>query len=149
MGDGNRASIFAKFMSRNFQPCRVADIAGGRGGLSKELKKHHFISVVIDPCRGQEKNTVKIFQKVENVSLKNFDLLVGMHPDEATEYIIKEGLRLGKAFAVVPCCSHAKDGLKKSFTQWIKYLKSLEPFKDEIRITVLKMGGKNLVLYRR
>jgi hypothetical protein len=31
-------------------------------------------------------------------------LLVGMHPDEATEIIIDTALKFNKPFAVVPCC---------------------------------------------
>jgi hypothetical protein len=31
-------------------------------------------------------------------------MVVGMHPDEATEPIVDACLKSGKAFAVVPCC---------------------------------------------
>jgi hypothetical protein len=37
-------------------------------------------------------------------SLADCDVLVGMHPDQATEPIIDAALALGKSFAVVPCC---------------------------------------------
>ena len=31
-------------------------------------------------------------------------IIVGLHPDEATEAIVDAALRTGAAFAVVPCC---------------------------------------------
>jgi hypothetical protein len=34
----------------------------------------------------------------------NVALLVGLHPDQCTEAIVDVALRLGKSFAVVPCC---------------------------------------------
>ena len=36
--------------------------------------------------------------------LADCDVLVGMHPDQATEPIVDAALAMGKPFAVVPCC---------------------------------------------
>ena len=36
-------------------------------------------------------------------------VVVGMHPDQATESLVDFALRHGKPFAVVPCCVHSKD----------------------------------------
>ncbi len=42
MGDNRRFEVTARFIADNYRPCRVADVAGGRGNLSKELTKHGF-----------------------------------------------------------------------------------------------------------
>jgi uncharacterized UPF0146 family protein len=49
MGDSNRFLVFAKFIARNYKPCKVADVAGGIGLLSHYLKEMSFDSTVIDP----------------------------------------------------------------------------------------------------
>ncbi len=36
--------------------------------------------------------------------VRNCSIIAGMHPDEATEAIIDTSLRLGKPFAMLPCC---------------------------------------------
>jgi hypothetical protein len=36
--------------------------------------------------------------------VRSCSIIVGMHPDEATEAVIDTSLRLGKPFAILPCC---------------------------------------------
>ncbi|KAF9164367.1 hypothetical protein DFQ26_001503 [Actinomortierella ambigua] len=36
-------------------------------------------------------------------------ILVGLHPDQATEPIVRMALRLGKPFAVIPCCVFSRE----------------------------------------
>ena len=35
-------------------------------------------------------------------------IVLGMHPDQATEAIIDFAIRFGRSFAVVPCCVFAR-----------------------------------------
>lgn len=81
-------------------------------------------------------------------------LLVGMHPDQATEAIIDAALELGVPFAVVPCCTfpdmfpHRKtaDGEPvATYSQLIDYLMRKDP---SIQKTFLPFKGRNQVLYR-
>ncbi|KAF9973172.1 hypothetical protein BGZ73_003611 [Actinomortierella ambigua] len=36
-------------------------------------------------------------------------ILVGLHPDQATEPIVRMALRLGKPFAIIPCCVFSRE----------------------------------------
>ena len=81
-------------------------------------------------------------------------LLVGMHPDQATEAIIDTALELDVPFAVVPCCTfpeffpHRKtaDGEPvATYSQLIDYLMRKDP---SIQKTFLPFKGRNQVLYR-
>jgi len=81
-------------------------------------------------------------------------LLVGMHPDQATEAIIDAALELDVPFAVVPCCTfpemftHRKtaDGEPvATYSQLIDYLMRKDP---SIQKTFLPFKGRNQVLYR-
>lgn len=124
MGDRCRFAILASFIERNFPPSRfprVADVAGGTGMLSLELLRLGYRATVIDPPRsGLPKGVRKQERKgalksgrlltpmfdnkpVGQADLSDFDLLVGLHPDEATEPLVY--LAQQTPVVLVPCCN--------------------------------------------
>ncbi|KAF9289014.1 hypothetical protein BGZ68_010169 [Mortierella alpina] len=40
-------------------------------------------------------------------------ILIGLHPDQATEPIVRAALKAGKPFAVIPCCVFSRDNLHR------------------------------------
>ncbi|GLD94286.1 hypothetical protein PINS_up002897 [Pythium insidiosum] len=88
--------------------------------------------------------------------IQEASVLIGMHPDEATDAIIDVALRYNKPFALVPCCvfGHAfpdrrrPDGVSKvvSFDDLVEYL---EHKHSSIQRDYLSFDGKNLVLFRK
>lgn len=147
MGDKSRFKVFADFIARNYKPCKVADVAGGKGILSWELQKRGFEPTIIDPrvrFNIQRFKAIRSLFKEEYV--QDFDLLIGMHPDGATEPIVKYANKYNKKFAVVPCCVMPVDKNKKyDDNSWLKYLKYLAG--GNIKEAQLKMSGKNVVLF--
>jgi len=89
--------------------------------------------------------------------LMNFSCIVGMHPDQGTEFVIDLALAKGRPFAVVPCCvcgrqfpgRQLRDGTEvgSSYERFLTYLMEKDPEKRIQRAT-LDFGGKNQVLYR-
>ncbi|KAF9150687.1 hypothetical protein BG015_007496 [Linnemannia schmuckeri] len=94
-------------------------------------------------------------------------ILIGMHPDQATEPIVTLALKHNKPFAVVPCCVFAHenperrllDGSKVSTTlEFIQYLTEKDNLIREGGLDSSKFGpvskqflpfdGMNIVLYR-
>ena len=81
-------------------------------------------------------------------------VIVGMHPDQATEPIVDAALRLNKPFAVVPCCvfpdafpERALDGAPvRSYAQFLDYLRAKDP---GIETAYLPFQGRSRVLYKR
>ena len=80
-------------------------------------------------------------------------LLVGMHPDEATEAIVDIALALGKPFAIVPCCvmsrvfpnRQCRDGtLVDRYETFVRYLSEKHP---SVQSAFLPFAGRNQVLY--
>lgn len=87
--------------------------------------------------------------------LKHSSLLVGLHPDQATEFIVDFALQNKKKFAVIPCCVCSKDfpnrfdkstgNVIKSYNEFIKYLRSKD---DSIKQSeILGLSGRNIVLH--
>ena len=87
-------------------------------------------------------------------AIRSCDVLVGMHPDQATEPIVDAALRLNKPFAVVPCCvfpdafpERALDGAPvRSYAQFLDYLRAKDP---GIETAYLPFQGRSRVLYKR
>eukprot|EP00936_MAST-01D_sp_MAST-1D-sp1_P000376 g376.t1 len=86
--------------------------------------------------------------------LRNCSLLIGMHPDQATEAIIDAALQLGKPFAVVPCCVYPTlFPLRRlpngkpvvSYEDFIQYLLAKD---GSIQSQYLNFRGRNQVLFR-
>lgn len=164
VNDRRRFRAFACFIHKMYPQVRtVADVAGGRGNVSYFLRDLGYDATVIDDRvtrlpswmhREMRKESVKqgrlmeiprIVKRVQDVDLRPFDLIVGLHPDEATEHVVREALEHGKDFAIVPCCVFPSDGIKRSKEDWCTYLMSLSA---DIITTSLPIEGSNRVLYR-
>ena len=99
-----------------------------------------------------------ISSRLLNSRLSSASLLVGLHPDGATEAIVDFALQHGKPFAVVPCCvfpdhfkgrrlrdeGGAKNREVRSYEEFVEYLRQ----KDErVRVERLPFQGRNLVVF--
>ena len=141
MGDSRRFDVTAAFIAKNFRPCRVADVAGGKGEMSTALRKYGFDCTVIDTRKGAGRCA-----KFTLAMVTDYDLLVGLHPDGATETLAQAALS-GKPVVIVPCCqfwqgidSHGATGMVDTIRRyWRKH-------KIDFWETQLKMNGKNVVL---
>ena len=165
MGDNRRCRAFAAFVEDTFPQAHcVADIAGGTGQLSFWLHELGKESTIVDPretrlpswlrrkLRKQSRSEGRLIEvprlraSVEEADLDSFDLLVAMHPDEATEPALRQALDKDMDFAIVPCCVFPMDGVRRSQEEWPLYRASLAP---GIETTTLPMTGANTVLWRR
>ena len=165
MGDPRRFEAFARFIHRTFPAAAtVADVAGGHGELAFWLAELGLRPVIIDPRPatfprwihrtlrkravrdGRPAGIERVIQRVEDADLHRFDLLVALHPDAATEPVVRTAVAQGIDFAVVPCCVFPLDGLTRSREAWMAYLAALAP---GARVSALPIGGANAVLWRR
>ncbi|KDD73377.1 hypothetical protein H632_c2241p0, partial [Helicosporidium sp. ATCC 50920] len=85
--------------------------------------------------------------------LQRCSVVVGMHPDQATEPAVDLALALGRPWAVVPCCVYGGargrprrlDGrLVRSHGDFVEYLRRKAP---GVRVAKLPFEGKNTVVY--
>ena len=76
--------------------------------------------------------------------LSDCSLIIGMHPDEATESIVDVAIQNKKPFAIVPCCVFPKSGQSMPLDQWYRHLKAKSKCVKE---TFLNFQGRNKVLY--
>ena len=165
MGDKRRNRVFAEFIRDTFSNnVRVADVAGGNGELGFLLQSELSKEVtLVDPSARPFPSWVRDYLKehesdpgahemrrlkvnVDKVQFDQFDLLVAMHPDEATEPAIRAAISFNIDFAVVPCCPFPLEGKKQFGKEWIRHLASLAP---NIKTTRLGFSGPNTCLWRK
>ncbi len=149
MGAQDRNVVFAKFVKSHFpkaESCLV--IADGKGELATLLSSKYKIRVIENKPR--QKFWRKKVQYTKGWFDRNHqieeDIVVGMHPDEATAEIIVGAEANGKKWAIVPCCIKGLDAHGvNGFRNWVKKLKSLS--KGEVIESTLPFNGKNTVLW--
>ena len=155
----------------------ILDIAGGRGDLSFELTSKFSLNCVIVDPRPQKfrKWQIKLLKKnpdfkppthildyfdenffskhEDKVKLENIRLVVGLHPDEATEPLVDNALINSLKFSVIPCCVFSskfpKRRLKRniepvSYELFCEYI--CEKF-ELISKEILPFVGKNYVFF--
>jgi hypothetical protein len=153
----------------------VLDIAGGKQFVSLYLATAHGVPcTVVDPRppaplnpadalvltqRGHPAPTYirgefdQAFAATHIDLVRSCSIVCGQHPDEATEPIVAEAMRVCKPFAVVPCCVFAKqfprtlDGHAVSeYEDFLLYLLRLSGDVGVQRAEI-SLGGRNQVLF--
>jgi len=95
---------------------------------------------------------VETWKQVKEVLL-NCSIIVGLHPDQATEAIVDFALQWSKPFAVIPCCvyhkefPHRKGANGKPISKYEDFVSYLMAKNSQIMMTELDFEGKNKVLY--
>ena len=154
MGDSNRNTKFATFIARNFPKAKTAlVVADGHGELARSLANKKIAVTVVEAKprfvgRIHPLITYKQGWFTEDSEVEA-DIIVGMHPDEATSEIILAARKNKKPFAIVPCCCVGKgsSGLSRNnFAAWVKRLNDMA---CGCYTAMLKISGKNLILYKK
>jgi len=162
-----RSQILAKWLIENFEPCRVADIGGGKGLLSYLLIKNGWKSVVIDPedqllptkYTSLEKKKVKISDEDNDLvtrinepfskeMAKGFDLLVGLHAHGSNMLIIDACKEYDKDFLLIPCCVIDEPVIKEYGINWRESLVEYAESKGFlVKKEKLNFMGKDIAIY--
>jgi hypothetical protein len=117
-----RFQLFHRWLVERFEPCRVADVAGGKGLLTYLLQKSGWEAVVIDPVsqslpdkykdvvtgrrvRIAPTERVRRMDRAFEVGMaRHFDVLVGMHAHGCNVQVIDAAAEFGCGFVLFPCC---------------------------------------------
>lgn len=117
-----RFQLLHRWLIAHLQPCRVADIGGGKGLLAHLLQQSGWSATVIDPIYQPLPDKYKDITANARVRLDaqaqvahinapfaghmaaDFDLLIGMHAHGSNALIIDAATRYGCGFILFPCC---------------------------------------------
>lgn len=161
-----RFQLLHQWLIHHLEPCRVADVGGGKGLLSYLLIQSGWQAVVIDPQPQPlpEKykdivsgKRVKIdpAARVPNIpsefipeQTQGFDLLIGLHAHGCNVKIIEAAAQYGCGFVLFPCCIIGEPFVPPPGVHWLESLAAyavqqghtLQPFR-------LNFKGQNIGLY--
>jgi hypothetical protein len=117
-----RFQLLHRWLVAQFAPCRVADIAGGKGLLAYLLQRSGWDAVVVDPVPQSLPAKFKDFatgrsqkirtqERVPHLDVPfttplgaHFDLLVGLHAHGANAAVIDAAARFNCGYVLLPCC---------------------------------------------
>jgi hypothetical protein len=105
-GSPERFEVVAEFIVETFgnDVQYIADVAGGKGLLSRLLSKHYnYDTEVIDPRGWRLKGVAGHEKEFDTAMAGYYDLIVGLHPDEATRAIAEAALI--RPAVLIPCCN--------------------------------------------
>lgn len=163
MGDRRRFDVFARLIAGLVAPAerlamRVADVASGKGALSWALREHGFAAITPfepAPRRGGQVRRLGIqVRDFEPAHARGFDLIVGMHPDGATDCMLEGAARSGALVVVCPCCVRPNAwtywGGRNDRRAWVDHLVARAAQSGlALEQGQLAMGGSNTVLWGR
>lgn len=173
MGDSKRFNLFACFIEHHSpnKSVRIADVAAGKGYLSLALRQLGFKNVFPFEPNPRGKKIRGLNLQARNFDPRQekdrFDIIVGMHPDAATDIILDEAIKTRAKTFIVPCCAipsrwiyweqpiphFNRNGIppersNTAFSRWIHHLEK-ESLKKGLRLKkeLLPMQGRNIVLF--
>jgi hypothetical protein len=163
-----RFQLLHQWLIENFEPCRVADIGGGKGLLTYLLQQSGWEATVIDPVNqplpdkykesatgrrvrlAPPERVPRVDKEFELAMAQDFDLLVGMHAHGCNVKIIDGAATFGRSFVLIPCCIIDEPLYPPRGVHWLQCLldyaigKGLpaQPFQ-------LNFSGQNIGLFAR
>lgn len=133
-----RFQLLHRWLVDRFEPCRAADIGGGKGLLAYLLQESGWETAVIDPTpqdlphkfkdigTGQRIRTPAdarvrhISREFEEAMAAEFDLLIGMHAHGCNAQIIDAATEQGCGFILFPCCVIDEPFYPRIGTTWLE-----------------------------
>lgn len=109
----------------------------------------------------EKERTGKVVETLQTARelVSNCSIVVGMHPDEATEPIIDFAIAQQKPFAVVPCCVHSKQFPNRKITDAFGKPQAVKTYEQFIQYILdkhagiqqkkLPFQGRSIVLYHQ
>lgn len=156
MGDSARFRLMADAIEAGIPKLsRIADVAGGKGQLQAELYRRGYRNVVSWDTRRKYSGPRRIYRNGlfdYRSAPRDYDVVVGMHPDQATDHIVAYAVKHNVPFVVCPCCilPSAKPFEAVGFAAWIDHLASLASSGGlSVKRTALPMSGRNILLEGR
>lgn len=131
---------------------RIADVAAGKGYLRAALYQRGYHDVTCFDRRPRKAHRPYYRYQHLDSSVKvrgQFDLLLGMHPDEATDAIVVRAAEAGVPFAIVPCCVRPTASVfwgEHRYDRWVEHLRTLGEISHVVTEHELPITGRSLML---
>src|SRR5512133_1913089 len=144
-----RSQLFHHWLVNLFEPCRAADVGGGKGLISYLLGQNGWSATVIDPFDQPLPDKYKDIQAGQRVKIPaaakiprieapfevemaaDYDLLIGMHAHGCNAKIIDAAAKYGCGFVLFPCCVIDEPFFPRLGVHWLEALAGYAQFKGQ------------------
>ena len=117
-----RFQLLHRWLVEHFDPCRVADIGGGKGLLAYLLQNSGWDAHVIDPVdqalpdkykdiKTKRQTRIPASARVPRSTAMfapemaaDYDLLIGLHAHGCNAMVVETAVTTGCGFILLPCC---------------------------------------------
>ena len=163
-----RFQLLHRWLIEHFEPCWMADVAGGKGLLAYLLQQSGWDAAVIDPdpqlltdkykdiATGKRvkiaatENVPHIDRAFAREMGRHFDLLVGMHAHGCNVAIIDAAADFGCGFVLFPCCVIGEPFYPPVGVHWLESVAGYASGKGQaVSPFRLNFKGQNIGLYNR
>lgn len=160
-----RSQLLHRWLIDTFEPCRAADIGGGKGLVAYLLQQSGWDVTVIDPFDQPLPDKYKDITrdtrvKIDAASLvprinaefstemaADMTLLIGMHAHGSNAKIIDAAARYGCGFVIFPCCVIDEPFFPPLGVHWLESLASYASYQGLSIFPVrLNFKGQNIGL---
>jgi hypothetical protein len=161
-----RFQLLHQWLLAQLEPCRVADVGGGKGLLTYLLRQSGWPATVIDPIQqalptkyknlttnkqirlAPTETVPRINQGFDSTMAQDFDLLVAMHAHGCNIQLIDAAAQFNRRFVILPCCIIHEPIYPPIGVHWLQCVVdyatrtgfTVEPFR-------LNFRGQNIGLY--
>lgn len=161
-----RFQLLHQWLTYTLQPCRLADIGGGKGLLSHLLQEEGWQVTVIDPVQQElppkykniqtgkrvlvdDRDDVAVIDsKFEEEMARDYDLLVGLHAHGCNIKIINGATKYGTGFLLIPCCVIDEPVYPVLGVSWMECLANYAMLKGHVIYPIkLNFKGQNVGFY--
>lgn len=161
-----RFQLLHRWLVQRFEPCRVADIGGGKGLLAWLLQQDGWQASVIDPTYQTLPKKYKDIRQNKQIKLtesdcvpfllqpysktlgRQFDLLVGMHAHGCNAAIMETAVETGCGFVLLPCCVIDEPFCPRTGYEWLEAVAS---YANDLKLDTypfkLNFKGQNIGLF--
>ncbi len=163
-----RFQLLADWIASNLQPCRVADVGGGKGLLAYFLNSKGFDAEVIDPvfqtlpervrdCHSKEKIRFTATDEPRHLSepfsvalAEQYELMVALHAHGSNLAMIEAAAKYKRACVLLPCCVIDEPLAPPVGENWFRWLSGkAEAAGLQVEYFSLNFKGQNLGMWCR
>lgn len=162
-----RFQLLHKWLVEHYQPCKAADVGGGKGLLAYLLNCSGWEVTVIDPFNqilprtfkdlhknrttltlDKRKDIRRVDKPFEIEMAKDFDLLIGLHAHGSNLKIIGACQKYNKQFVLLPCCVIGEPVEIKPGINWLESLVEYAQNKGfKVKREKLNFAGQDTIIF--
>ena len=163
-----RFQLLHRWLTDHVEPCRAADVGGGKGLLAYLLQESGWSTTVVDPISqtlpdkykdlaskrqirlGAEEQVPRLDQPFSPELAQDFDLLIALHAHGCNLQMVDAAQEHGADLLLLPCCVIGEPTVPPPGVTWIEWVVQYVLARG-FQVTPFRLNfkGQNIGIYAR